>query len=85
MLARAKRYPERALKRRMTGEGSIRIEIAHDGSVAGFQIVRSTDAPILDDELRAMVDRAAPFPSFPSDLRKRSLALIVPIAFRLDS
>jgi TonB family protein len=85
LLARAKRYPERALKRRMTGEGSIRLEISADGSLADFQILRSTEAPILDEELRAMVDRAAPFPAFPSDLRKNRLALVVPIAFRLES
>lgn len=84
MLARAKRYPERALKRRMTGEGTIRIEIAADGSLSGFEIVRSTELPILDDELRAMVERASPFPKFPSDLHKNSMALVVPVAFRID-
>ncbi len=85
LLARAKRYPERALKRRMTGEGSIRLEITPDGSLAAFQIIRSTETPILDEELRAMVERAAPFPAFPSDLRKNKLALVVPIAFRIES
>lgn len=84
MLARAKRYPERALRRRMTGEGTVRIEIASDGSIAEFNIVESTDSPILDEELKAMVDRAAPFPAFPPDLRRQSLALVVPITFRLD-
>ncbi len=82
-LARVKRYPERAIKRRMTGEGTIRLEISADGSLAAFQIVRSTQVPILDDELRAMVERAAPFPAFPGDLKKNTLALIVPVAFRL--
>jgi protein TonB len=84
-LARAKRYPERALKRGMTGEGSIRIEISSDGSVKDVEILRSTEAPVLDEELRAMVDRAAPFPAFPSDLHKSSVALVVPIAFRLQN
>lgn len=83
-LARAKRYPERALKRRMTGEGTIRIEISANGSLSGFQIIQSTAAPILDEELRAMVERASPFPAFPADLRKGSLALVVPVAFRLE-
>jgi len=85
MLARAKRYPERAIKRRMTGEGTIRLEIGADGSLEGFQILRSTEAQILDEELKAMVARAAPFPAFPSDLPKSKLALIVPVAFRLES
>jgi len=85
LLARAKRYPERALKRGMTGEGSIRLEISADGSLADFEIIRSTETPVLDEELKAMVERAAPFPAFPSDLRKSRLALVVPIAFRLKS
>lgn len=83
-LARAKRYPERALRRRMTGEGAVRLEISSDGSIGNVQIIRSTNASILDDEIRAMVDRAAPFPAFPADLKKNKLALIVPIAFRLE-
>jgi protein TonB len=82
-LARVKRYPERAIRRRMTGEGTIRLEISADGSLEAFQIVRSTEVPILDDELRAMVERASPFPAFPRDLKKNTLALIVPVAFRL--
>lgn len=85
LLARAKRYPERALRRRMTGDATIRIEIAADGSLSEFHILRSTDSPILDEELKAMVDRAAPFPPFPIDLRKQSLALVVPVTFKLDS
>jgi TonB family protein len=84
LLARAKRYPERALKRRMTGEGTIRIEISANGSLSGFQIIQSTATSILDEELRAMVERASPFPAFPADLRKGSLALVVPVAFRLE-
>lgn len=85
LLARAKRYPERALKRGMTGEGSIRLEISADGSIADFEIVRSTETPVLDEELKALVQRASPFPAFPSDLHKSRLALVVPIAFRLKS
>lgn len=83
LLARAKRYPERALRRGVTGEATIRIEIKSDGSLAEFAILRSAGATVLDEELRAMVDRAAPFPSFPGDLRRSSLALVVPVAFTI--
>ena len=83
-LARAKRYPERALIRRKTGEGSIRLEISADGSVSQMTILRSTNTPILDEELLAMVKRASPFPAFPMDLRKDRVAFIIPVAFRLE-
>ena len=84
LLARSKRYPERAIKRRITGEATIRIELSPDGSLSNFEILRSTESSILDDELRAMVDRAAPFPPFPSDLKRPSLTLVIPVAFRLE-
>lgn len=83
LLARAKRYPERALRRGVTGEATIRIQIRSDGSLADFEILRSAGASVLDEELRAMVDRAAPFPSFPGDLKRESLALVVPVAFTI--
>jgi len=82
-LAHAKRYPERALRRHTTGEGAIRIKISAAGEVADFEIVRSTESPILDEELKEMVERAAPFPPFPSDLRKESLAIVIPVSFQL--
>jgi TonB family protein len=84
LIARAKRYPERALKRGVIGDGSVRIEISSNGSVADIKIVQSTEAPILDEELKAMVDRAAPFPAFPRDLNKSVLAVIVPVSFRIE-
>ncbi len=84
LLARSKRYPERAIKRRITGEATIRIELSPDGSLSNFQILRSTESTILDEELRAMVDRALPFPPFPSDLQRTSLTLVIPVAFRLE-
>lgn len=84
LIARAKRYPERALKRGMTGDGSVRIEITADGTIADFKIIQSTDAPILDEELRAMVDRAAPFPAFPRDLNRSVLAVVIPVSFRIQ-
>lgn len=83
LLSKAKRYPERALKRRITGEATVKLEINADGSLANFAMIRSTQSDILDDEVRAMVDRVAPFPAFPPDLDKESIALIVPIAFTL--
>jgi protein TonB len=84
MLARAKRYPERALRRQTTGDGTIRIKIDASGDVTDFEIVESTASPILDEELKDMVERASPFPPFPADLRRDNLALLVPVSFRLQ-
>jgi protein TonB len=83
LLARSKRYPERALRRGMSGDATIRIEVRSDGSVSNVAILKSTQFDILDEELHAMVERAAPFPSFPRDLDRTSLALVVPVAFTI--
>lgn len=85
LIARAKRYPEHALRRHTTGDGIIRIKISSGGSLTDLEIIRSTDSPILDEELKDMVHRAAPFPAFPNDLRKNSLALTVPVSFQLKN
>ncbi len=84
MLSRSKRYPESALRRHTTGEGAIRVKIASGGDVVSFEIVRSTSSPILDEELQEMVERAAPFPPFPSGLSKDSLSIVVPVSFELN-
>ena len=84
-LARAKRYPDRAVRDRITGSGVIRLTIDATGDVVGAEVVTSTQAPILDEELLRMVGRAAPFPAFPSTMSQPQLALLVPVSFRLES
>lgn len=83
-LARAKRYPERAVRNHVTGRGVIRLKIDASGSVVGVDVAESTQSEILDDELLRMVDRAAPFPSFPEAMKQTDLSLLVPVSFRLD-
>jgi protein TonB len=84
-LARAKRYPDRAVRNRITGNGVLRLQIAAEGSVVSVEVVSSTQSPILDDELHRMVERAGPFPAFPPDMEMNKIALLVPVSFRLDS
>jgi len=84
-LARAKRYPDRAVRNRVTGNGVLRLQIAAEGSVVSVEVVSSTQSPILDDELHRMVERAGPFPAFPPDMGMNKIALLVPVSFRLDS
>jgi TonB family protein len=83
-LAQSKRYPERALRKNVNGDGAIRIQISSNGDVSHFEIVQSTSSTILDEELKDMVERASPFPPFPPDMRRDTLAVIVPVSFRLE-
>jgi TonB family protein len=85
MLARAKRYPERAVRNRTTGNGTLRVKINPQGEVLSAEVVNSTQSTILDEELQRMVDRAAPFPAFPPDMGMSQVALLVPVSFRLEN
>lgn len=85
LLARAKRYPERAVRNHITGSGILRVKIANEGSVVSVEVVDSTESPILDEELLRMVARAAPFPAFPQGMTSTHVALLVPVSFRLDN
>lgn len=83
-LARAKRYPERAVRNQVTGRGVIRLQIDATGSVVAANVAESTHSEVLDDELLRMVDRAAPFPEFPETMKQTNLSLLIPVSFRLD-
>jgi protein TonB len=84
LLARAKRYPERAVRGGITGSGTVRLTIAADGSVRTTEVAASTQSSVLDDELLRMVGRAAPFPNFPSEMAQSEVTLLVPVSFRLE-
>ena len=84
LLAKAKRYPERAVRAHVTGSGAVRLTISANGSVRASEIATSTQSSILDDELLRMVERAAPFPNFPSEMAQSEVTLLVPVSFRLE-
>lgn len=85
LLAKAKRYPERAVRGHVTGSGTVRLTILSDGSVKNAEVATSTQSGVLDDELLRMVERAAPFPSFPTDMNQSDVTLLVPVSFRLEN
>lgn len=84
LLAKSKRYPERAVRGRVTGSGALRITISSTGDVQRVEVIESTQSTVLDDELLRMVERAAPFPDFPAGMSQGDVTLVVPVAFRLE-
>jgi protein TonB len=85
LLAKAKRYPERAVRAHVTGTGTVRLTILSTGDVGKVELATATQSEVLNDELLRMVDRAAPFPSFPSEMTQSDVTLLVPVSFRLDN
>jgi protein TonB len=85
LLAKAKRYPERAVRGRVVGSGTLRLTVSPSGDVERVEVIKSTESNILDEELLRMVDRAAPFPAFPSEMNQADLTMLVPVSFRLEN
>jgi len=82
-LQRQKRYPDSAKRRGIGGTVLISFTISGSGSVTGSKLVRSSGTDELDREVRAMLDRASPFPPIPDDVGRTSLTITVPIRFSL--
>lgn len=82
-LQRQKRYPSAARKRKAQGTVVIAFVVNSNGRVSRARIRKSSGNQALDSEVRRMLKRAAPFPSFPESMGRKSLSLSVPISFRL--
>ena len=82
-LAQARRYPRAARRRGLTGTGVLRLTVSRSGALASWQLERSTGHRLLDEEIAALLGRAAPFPAFPEGMTGDSITLRVPVAFML--
>jgi protein TonB len=82
-LQRNKRYPASAQAKREQGVVTLSFTVDRGGHVLARRIVKSSGSAALDDEVLAMVERAAPLPAFPPAITKDTVGLTVPIRFAL--
>jgi len=82
-IARHKQYPRMAKRQRIEGEGRVLIHVARDGRLISYRVTAKTRSTILDREMTATVERAAPFPPFPPGLNAPSLEVLQPMVFEL--
>ena len=80
-LAREKRYPADARSRGERGSANVSFAIDGSGRVTRVVLARGTGFPALDQEVRAMVYRASPFPAPPGG---RGMSFTVPVSFRIQ-
>jgi protein TonB len=80
-LARFKRFPPEARRRREQGSALVSFVIDATGRVMSVRLVRGTGFAALDDEVQAMVRRASPFPSPP---RGGEMTFTAPVTFHLN-
>ena len=82
-IAKHKKYPRIAQRRKMQGEVVIAIQIRGDGSLISKNIQKSSGHSVLDKEGMNMMEKSKPFPVPPDTLKNSVTNVVVPIAFNL--
>ncbi|MCB9930386.1 MAG: energy transducer TonB [Alphaproteobacteria bacterium] len=82
-LERHKRYPERAIARRQQGTATLYFVVDRAGRVLDYRLEKSSGHRLLDREVLAMIQRAAPLPRMPAGLSAADLTVILPVRFAL--
>lgn len=82
-LEKQKKYPTRAKRMRIEGEGRLRILINRTGQTQKITLEQSTGNRLLDKAALDMAKRANPFPPMPENDLRQTLEFIVPVVFAL--
>ena len=82
-IAKHKKYPRIAQRRKMQGEVVVEIQIGGDGSLVSKRIEKSSGYKVLDKVGMNMMEKSKPFPVPPDTLRGSVTTVVVPIAFNL--
>lgn len=84
VLSKYKRYPDRARRRGITGDGILKIRLERTGELGTASVVESTGSTLLDDELLKMAKRASPFPAAPDNYPDKTIEFLVPVSFSFE-
>lgn len=82
-LEKQKKYPKRAKRMRIEGEGRLRILIDRTGQTQKITLEQRTGNRLLDKAALEMAERANPFPPMPKNDPRQTLEFIVPVVFTL--
>ena len=82
-LEKHKKYPGRARRLRIEGEGMLRILIDRTGQTQQVNLAQRTGNRLLDKAALEMAQRANPFPPMPDNDPRGKLEFMVPVAFML--
>ena len=82
-LEKHKKYPLRAKRLRIEGDGMLRILINREGQTQQVTLEQRTGNRLLDKAALEMAQRADPFPPMPENDPRRELEFIVPVVFVL--
>lgn len=76
-----KRYPKMAVDNGWTGQVTVRIEVADNGSVASVRVKASSGNPVLDAQALETFRKAAPEVIVPPVLRGKAFAVEIPMIY----
>jgi periplasmic protein TonB len=65
-------YPKEAMSRRITGNLRLSVVINPDGTIYEIKVMQSSGQRLLDDAARQIVRLAAPYASFPPEIRQHA-------------
>jgi protein TonB len=82
-LEKHKKYPRRAKQRHWQGTVMLQFTIDRAGNVLDYRIRESSGHTVLDEEVEAMIRRAAPLPPVPEEMQSARLEFVVPVQFFL--
>ncbi len=83
-LEQYKKYPRRAKRLRIEGEGVLRIRIDRSGQTLQVSLDEPTGNRFLDKAALEMAQRANPFPPMPDNDLRAELEFRVPVTFQLN-
>jgi protein TonB len=82
-LAKFKKYPEAALKRKEEGQVVVSFVLARDGTILQSEIERSSGSGAIDRAAIAMLHDASPVPPVPERYRGERLRLTMPVNYEI--
>jgi periplasmic protein TonB len=82
-LERHKVYPRRARLRRQEGTAELYFVVDRQGQLLEYRLAKSSGHKLLDEEVTAMIERAAPLPAVPDDPQALRFVFNVPVSFDL--
>lgn len=83
MISKAKKYPQKARLRKVTGEVRVRFTLNKYGTVIATEVAKSSGAKILDDAAVKTVQDIGKMPTPPNYMSGEEFSLIIPLVYRL--
>ena len=77
-------YPQRARKFNQEGSVLATVSIDRSGKIKKLKLVNKAQHPALNKAVIRAINKAAPFPPIPEDIKDREFSFIVPVTFSLD-